>query len=211
MNQCPSTEQQWSQLQNEAPLWLGASRLHGCCGSAGSQGLLCWGLHIRVCPSSWFEPNVNVLEMLRLAVRVAHKGMGRNLGPFPVEESSICPKAWEGLRATDRSCSEIRSPSSLQPLILLSELQMLTQGLSPPQPPSEESFVSACSVQPKNPSTRGADLLSDFCSVQRVDGSPSLLSFDLGRVPRANHEATVLPTASLSVHPSPSLLPCCSS
>lgn len=88
--------------------------------------------------------------------------MGRNLGPFPVEESSICPKAWEGLRATDPGCSEIRSPSSPQPLILLSELQTLTRGLSPPRPPSEESFVCACSVEAKNPSTRGADLLSDF-------------------------------------------------
>lgn len=143
--------------------------LAGCMGAVaqpGSQELLCWVLHIRVCPSSWFEPNVNVLEVLRLAVRVAHEGMGRNLGPFPVEESSICPKAWEGLRATDPSCSEISSPSSLQPLIVLSELQTLTQGLSPPQPLSEESFVCACSVEAKNPSTRGADLLSDFHSVQ---------------------------------------------
>lgn len=138
----------------------------GAVAQPGSQELLCWVLHNRVCPFSWFEPNVNVLEVLRLAVRVAHEGMGRNLGPFPVEESSICPKAWEGLRATDPSCSEISSPSSLQPLIVLSELQTLTQGLSPPQPLSEESFVCACSVEAKNPSTRGADLLSDFHSVQ---------------------------------------------
>lgn len=127
-----------------------------------SWQLLCWVLHIHICPSSWLEPNVNVLEVLRLAVLVAHKGMGRNLGSFPVEESSICPEAWEGFRAAGPRCSGIRSPSSPQPLILVSELQTLAQGLSPPQPLSKESFVCACSVEAKNPSTRGADLVSDL-------------------------------------------------
>lgn len=161
MSLCPSTEQQrwseWSQLQSEAPRPWGTSELP--CGSAGSQELLCWVLPICVCPSRWFEPNVNVLEVLRLVVRAAHKGIGRNLGSFPVEENSTSPKVWEGLRAT-----YLGDPFSLQPLIL-SELQTGT-GTFPTPASVRGVFVCACSVGAKNPSARGADLSSDFHSVQ---------------------------------------------